>query len=255
MRAFHRGAVRHAGDRAARRAVRVLLPQQRLHPRVHLPRWPPAQVRPPPAPSSAARTLFPFVPCRPCACPVTCARATPPAADVHRAALRALACAHVRTPGHVGCEPPPTDVSPPLAATNPLLRRSMGAMVEAARGTGLSVRRVRDIGPDYAITLRAWRAAWEREHEASGRAGAPRARLHRPWRPRRAAAALAGGGAPRGAATTIICHASPLAHAAPSLATPPPRRSCPWATPSASGSSTSSTLPTARRPSTPSGRL
>ncbi|KIY98774.1 cyclopropane fatty acid synthase [Monoraphidium neglectum] len=42
----------------------------------------------------------------------------------------------------------------------------MGAMVEAARGTGLSVRRVRDIGPDYAITLRAWRAAWEREKEA-----------------------------------------------------------------------------------------
>jgi hypothetical protein len=42
---------------------------------------------------------------------------------------------------------------------------SMGAMVEAARGTGLSVRKVRDIGPDYAITLRAWREAWERERE------------------------------------------------------------------------------------------
>jgi cyclopropane-fatty-acyl-phospholipid synthase len=36
----------------------------------------------------------------------------------------------------------------------------MGAMVEAARGTGLAVTAVRDIGPDYAITLRAWRAAW-----------------------------------------------------------------------------------------------
>lgn len=42
----------------------------------------------------------------------------------------------------------------------------MGAMVEAARGTGLSVRRVRDIGPDYAVTLRAWRANWEREEAA-----------------------------------------------------------------------------------------
>lgn len=46
-----------------------------------------------------------------------------------------------------------------------LAQHSMGAMVEAARGTGLSVRRVRDIGPDYAITLRAWRAAWEREKQ------------------------------------------------------------------------------------------
>ncbi|GBF87498.1 cyclopropane fatty acid synthase [Raphidocelis subcapitata] len=44
---------------------------------------------------------------------------------------------------------------------------SMGAMVEAARGTGLGVVRVRDIGPDYAITLRAWREAWEREREAA----------------------------------------------------------------------------------------
>jgi cyclopropane-fatty-acyl-phospholipid synthase len=46
-------------------------------------------------------------------------------------------------------------------------------MIEAARGTGLSVHRVRDIGPDYAITLRAWRDAWEREKEvrrAGGRA-------------------------------------------------------------------------------------
>jgi cyclopropane fatty-acyl-phospholipid synthase-like methyltransferase len=36
----------------------------------------------------------------------------------------------------------------------------MGAMVEAARGTNLAVTAVRDIGPDYAITLRAWRQAW-----------------------------------------------------------------------------------------------
>ena len=28
------------------------------------------------------------------------------------------------------------------------------------------VRSVRDIGPDYAITLRAWRAAWEEKKAA-----------------------------------------------------------------------------------------
>lgn len=28
------------------------------------------------------------------------------------------------------------------------------------------VRSVRDVGPDYAITLRAWRAAWEAEKAA-----------------------------------------------------------------------------------------
>mmetsp|Transcript_519 Transcript_519/g.1567 ORF Transcript_519/g.1567 Transcript_519/m.1567 type:complete len:846 (+) Transcript_519:245-2782(+) len=38
---------------------------------------------------------------------------------------------------------------------------SMGAMVEAARGTGLSVQACHDIGPDYAITLRAWRKVGE----------------------------------------------------------------------------------------------
>eukprot|EP00879_Flechtneria_rotunda_P033158 GHRR01036696.1.p1 GENE.GHRR01036696.1~~GHRR01036696.1.p1 ORF type:complete len:424 (+),score=170.94 GHRR01036696.1:203-1474(+) len=37
---------------------------------------------------------------------------------------------------------------------------SMGAMVEAARGTDLAVTALQDIGSDYAITLRAWRAAW-----------------------------------------------------------------------------------------------
>jgi predicted NAD/FAD-binding protein/cyclopropane fatty-acyl-phospholipid synthase-like methyltransferase len=44
---------------------------------------------------------------------------------------------------------------------------SMGAMVDAARGTGLAVRAVRDIGPDYAVTLREWRFAWELEQEAA----------------------------------------------------------------------------------------
>jgi cyclopropane fatty-acyl-phospholipid synthase-like methyltransferase len=39
----------------------------------------------------------------------------------------------------------------------------MGAMVEAARGTALAVHSIRDIGPDYAVTLRAWKKAWE-EH-------------------------------------------------------------------------------------------
>lgn len=38
---------------------------------------------------------------------------------------------------------------------------SMGAMVEAARGTGLQVAGVRDIATDYAVTLRCWREAWE----------------------------------------------------------------------------------------------
>ena len=42
---------------------------------------------------------------------------------------------------------------------------SMGAMVEAARGTGLSPTSVSDIGPDYAVTLRAWRDAWERRRD------------------------------------------------------------------------------------------
>ena len=38
---------------------------------------------------------------------------------------------------------------------------SMGACVEAARGTGLSVHACDDIGEDYAVTLRKWREAWE----------------------------------------------------------------------------------------------
>ena len=41
----------------------------------------------------------------------------------------------------------------------------MAAMAEAARGTGLAIASSRDIGPDYAITLRAWRAAWEKRRE------------------------------------------------------------------------------------------
>ena len=41
----------------------------------------------------------------------------------------------------------------------------MGAMVEAARGTGLAVHSIRDIGPDYAITLRAWMEAWEKHRQ------------------------------------------------------------------------------------------
>jgi len=42
---------------------------------------------------------------------------------------------------------------------------SMGALADAANGvaSGLRVVAVRDVGPDYAQTLRAWRAAWERE--------------------------------------------------------------------------------------------
>jgi len=38
---------------------------------------------------------------------------------------------------------------------------SVGACVEAARGTGLALHGTDDIGPDYAVTLRKWREAWE----------------------------------------------------------------------------------------------
>ena len=41
----------------------------------------------------------------------------------------------------------------------------MGCMVDAARGTGLVVNGCKDIGPDYAVTLRAWREAWEEKKE------------------------------------------------------------------------------------------
>ena len=39
---------------------------------------------------------------------------------------------------------------------------SMGAMAAAARPFGLAVSAAADVGPDYACTLREWRAAWER---------------------------------------------------------------------------------------------
>ncbi len=38
---------------------------------------------------------------------------------------------------------------------------SVGACVESARGTGLTVHGCEDIGPDYAVTIRAWRKMWE----------------------------------------------------------------------------------------------
>jgi cyclopropane-fatty-acyl-phospholipid synthase len=38
---------------------------------------------------------------------------------------------------------------------------SVGVCVESARGTGLTVHGCEDIGPDYAVTLRAWRKTWE----------------------------------------------------------------------------------------------
>ena len=37
--------------------------------------------------------------------------------------------------------------------------------MEAARGTGLSLDCVTDIGPHYAITLREWRQNWEQRRE------------------------------------------------------------------------------------------
>ena len=42
-----------------------------------------------------------------------------------------------------------------------LSMRWAGAMVDAARGTGLVPTSVVDIGPHYATTLRQWRGAWE----------------------------------------------------------------------------------------------
>jgi cyclopropane fatty-acyl-phospholipid synthase-like methyltransferase len=41
----------------------------------------------------------------------------------------------------------------------------MGVMVDSARGTGMRVHGCQDIGPDYAVTLRAWRDAWEARKE------------------------------------------------------------------------------------------
>ncbi|KAK9821949.1 hypothetical protein WJX81_001503 [Elliptochloris bilobata] len=41
----------------------------------------------------------------------------------------------------------------------------LGAMADAARGTGLSIQGCDDIGPHYADTLRSWRAAWEQRRE------------------------------------------------------------------------------------------
>ena len=38
---------------------------------------------------------------------------------------------------------------------------SIAAMLASARGTGLSLTCTTDIGPHYAVTLRAWRQAWE----------------------------------------------------------------------------------------------
>lgn len=38
---------------------------------------------------------------------------------------------------------------------------SAGAMVAASKGSGLAMTDCVDVGPQYAITLRAWRAAWE----------------------------------------------------------------------------------------------
>ncbi|KXZ44875.1 hypothetical protein GPECTOR_61g828 [Gonium pectorale] len=38
---------------------------------------------------------------------------------------------------------------------------SLGAIADCCRGTGMALRDTHDIGPDYAITLRSWRDAWE----------------------------------------------------------------------------------------------
>jgi len=42
---------------------------------------------------------------------------------------------------------------------------SVGACVEALRGTGLALAGTHDIGPHYAVTLRAWRKQWEEKRD------------------------------------------------------------------------------------------
>ncbi|GIL82213.1 hypothetical protein Vretimale_7189 [Volvox reticuliferus] len=42
---------------------------------------------------------------------------------------------------------------------------SLGAIVDCCRGTGLVLHDTHDIGPDYAITLRSWRDAWEKRRD------------------------------------------------------------------------------------------
>ncbi|GLI66534.1 hypothetical protein VaNZ11_010410 [Volvox africanus] len=42
---------------------------------------------------------------------------------------------------------------------------SLGAIVDCCRGTGLVLHDTHDIGPDYAVTLRSWRDAWEKRRD------------------------------------------------------------------------------------------
>lgn len=113
----------------------------------------------------------------------------------------------------------------------------MGVMVDSARGTGMRVHGCQDIGPDYAVTLRAWRDAWEARKEEVRRRGCLQ------WR-----------------VCIDLCDAVPGSKIsrckddllnAPHVPLPLHTRRCwPWATRSASGASTSFTLPTARPPLT-----
>ena len=43
----------------------------------------------------------------------------------------------------------------------------MGAMLDACRdcGSGLTCIDTHDIGPEYALTLRLWRTAWEQRQQ------------------------------------------------------------------------------------------
>jgi cyclopropane fatty-acyl-phospholipid synthase-like methyltransferase len=93
----------------------------------------------------------------------------------HPCCLTSALASHC-TPAHLHTRTPPTHRLPhahsyeDYCATSDFIREHifpgghlpcMGAMVEAARGTGLTVHAVQDIGPDYAITLREWRQRWE----------------------------------------------------------------------------------------------
>ncbi|KAG2492394.1 hypothetical protein HYH03_009340 [Edaphochlamys debaryana] len=73
-----------------------------------------------------------------------------------RAVLQAISCADERYEGYCN--------------TSDFIREhifpgghlpSLGAIADCCRGTGLCVRDTHDIGPDYAVTLRSWRATWE----------------------------------------------------------------------------------------------
>ena len=51
------------------------------------------------------------------------------------------------------------------------LHKALSIMLWGHAGCAACVQDCTDIGPHYAVTLREWRAAWEREREAALRLG------------------------------------------------------------------------------------